>query len=337
MPKVSLFVILLCLCFSAFAQPSKREAMLEAFKFIEKSNWKEAEKLVLPFAENGDPEAQYFMSKILRIKLADLGRKQWRKLREESWSWYLKACKHDWVLYKNPSDEDSIRVQYVACLHNPDFDSPKNTPPKGALIIKPEKRMNIYRKAAEKNIYHAQLGYSYMLGDKGDSLESFKWLKIAADNNDIEALYDLGVKYLMSRGVKKDINKALEYLSKSLEGGWEEAAWTLACIYRDGKDVEQDLDKAIDYFNQSYELSSIYSQLKNFSLLQLGAIYTEKKEYQKALSKYQLIPEGTEIGRARFKMGEIYATLEQYSKAVYYLKKSDYEGAQKKLSEIRNR
>ncbi|RYU94266.1 tetratricopeptide repeat protein [Emticicia agri] len=338
MLKISLLIILLLLCFPALTQKTKKETMLRAHKLLEKDNWKEAEKLVMEYAENGDAEAQYLMTKLIGIKIIDLNGKRYDEGVVQAKNWLGKANNHDWLLTKNPSDEDSIRTQYVAISHNPDYTSTGNLAPEGSLIFKEEKRIGIIRKAAEKNILDAQLMYSTGLLLRGDSLEGIKWLNMAADNKHSEALYQLGALYSKGKWLKKDISKALDCFSKSLETGWGKAAWSLGYFYYEGKEVERDLDKAIYYFDKAYLLSEKYNHTKNSSLFRLGAIYVEKKAYQKAISMYQLVDDySNDIGEARFRMGEIYATLKQYNKAVYWLSKSNYKDANRKLKEIRNR
>lgn len=357
MLKISSLIISLLLCFSAFSQTTKKEIMLEAHKLLEKYNWKEAEKLVLELAENGDAEAQYLMSKIrnfetnsmMAVRAKKKGIKGWfiypteRKIKKiiesnhiQTIDWLIKANSHSWIFNKNTSDEDSIRTQYVATSFNGEDSYPKGGNSLGIFkTFGTKRRLEIIRKAAEKNIYDAQFIYSNMI--RSDSVESFKWLNIAANNKNTQAIYDLGIMYLFGRGVKKDINKALEYLNEICEVDFGEASYILGIVYYEGKEVARDLDKVIYYFNKTYQLASSASQLKNFSLLRIGEIYVEKKEYQKAISTYQLVDTfNNEHQYAIYKIGEIYAELGQYKKAIYWLKKSHYEKANQKIEEIRS-
>lgn len=340
MRRILLLIIILLLCYQAFSQNIKRETLLEAHQLLGNfkwENWQEAEKLILPLAENGDAEAQYLMAKVIRFKIVLIKRKQRIEAGKVAWSWLLKANKHDWLLSKTTSDEDSLRAQYVAVLNNPEPYSSEKKTPNYLINFSLKKRTEILRKAAEKNILEAQLLYSDQIRYI-DSLESFKWLKIAADNGNAEALLNLGSIYLNGKRVKKDINKAIDYYNKSMEGGSYESAYKLGLLYKEGKEVERDLDKAIEYFNRVYLPGHNSSQLEDFSLFQLANIYIERKEYQKAIDCYKRVDiYSIELKEARYKIGVVYATLEQFNKAVYWLKKSNYKDADQKLKEIRNR
>ncbi len=342
--KVLTFLLIFFYSFLIFAQKSKKEIMTEARQLIENSDYKESEKLILGLAKNGDIEAQYLMSKIKTIEsnhyMGSYRRiKNYKKFDrlsgfKESTEWLLKANNHNWLNSKITHDEDSIRIQYVSLRFNPHHDSTSEY----ILPFTEEQRLSITKLAAEKNIYDSQYGYSHMI--RKDSLESLKWLKNAANNDDAVAQEELGMQYEF--GIVENIDSALYWFSRAIKLENLDSFLDIGRIYQHGKGVIKDTDKALFYYNSCYELCKRKGKWFHFyteyPLYRIGEIYMEKGDYKNAIKTYKLFgPDLTGFGFANYKLGEIYAKFEQYNKAIYYLTKSDEPGASKKLKEIRNR
>ena len=66
------------------------------------------------------------------------------------------------------------------------------------------------------------LGYIYLNGEgaEQDYKQSKKWLEIAANGDDLTAIYNLAETYRNGYGVKKDINKARKLYSQACEEGY---------------------------------------------------------------------------------------------------------------------
>ena len=349
MPKIVLTFLFIFFCpFLIIAQTTKKEIMIEARQLLENRNYKAAEKLILELANNEDIEAQYLMCKvkILEIYHHRASRRRIKNiitpnllhnkiilLSKEQREWLIKANNHAWLKSKNTNDEDSIRIQYVSLEYNPHYGymNPSEE------YVTEKQRLNIVKLAAEKNIYNSQYIYASMI--RQDSLESLKWFKIAANNNNAEAQEQLGHHYEIGKVAKTNIDSALYWYSRAIKLEHLEGFYYTGLIYQQGKHVEKDINKALFYYNSCYELSKHkgYSDY-TAALFRIGEIYIEKEDYKNAIKTYKLFESySSDFGFANYKLGEIYAKLEKYNKAIYYLTKSNKPEAKRKLKEIRNR
>lgn len=80
-----------------------------------------------------------------------------------------------------------------------------------------------YRLAAEQGNPNAQynLGLLYVngLGVSQDYAEALKWFKLSADNGDASAQFNLGVLYENGQGVSQNYTKAKEWYEKACNNG----------------------------------------------------------------------------------------------------------------------
>ena len=69
------------------------------------------------------------------------------------------------------------------------------------------------------------MGHMYFQGQgvPQDYANAVEWYRKAAEQNDAQALYNLGVMYVQGRGVPKDLAKALEWIRKAAAQGHEGA------------------------------------------------------------------------------------------------------------------
>ncbi|MEW9906564.1 MAG: tetratricopeptide repeat protein [Candidatus Symbiodolus clandestinus] len=115
-----------------------------------------------------------------------------------------------------------------------------------------------YVALAEAGLAPAQayLG-NYYLRDLDDKTiqqnypESLHWLKLAAKQQDINAIYYLGMHFLYGRSVKPDYRQAFEQFLKSAERGLFSGQRRAAFAYRDGQGVARDYVQALFWFQQA--------------------------------------------------------------------------------------
>ncbi|MCX6909586.1 MAG: tetratricopeptide repeat protein [Verrucomicrobia bacterium] len=105
------------------------------------------------------------------------------------------------------------------------------------------------RVKAEDGDLHAQneLGRAYFLGLFGlakDEVESAKWFRMAAEQNDAVAQYNLGWRYADGRGVPMDKAEAVKWYRKAAEQGHPDAQAHLGYCYYMGTGVEKDWAEA---------------------------------------------------------------------------------------------
>ena len=122
-----------------------------------------------------------------------------------------------------------------------------------------------YQKAAEQNNADAQ----YILGvmyDSGYGVEknytkAIEWYQKAAEQNLPEAQYHLGVMYYHGHGVEKNYTKAIEWFQKAAEQNLHKAQYNLGLMYRQGKGTEKNYSKAIKWFQKAAKQNDIKAKL----------------------------------------------------------------------------
>lgn len=60
-------------------------------------------------------------------------------------------------------------------------------------------------------------------GVQEDDSATVEWYQKAADQGMAEAQYDLGVRYILGKGVKKDVNEGICLYRKAAAQGYQEA------------------------------------------------------------------------------------------------------------------
>ena len=111
-------------------------------------------------------------------------------------------------------------------------------------------------KAAKKEYGYAQylLAMNFFDLYSENNKGALFWLERAANNDEPEALYQLGVYY--EEGVEADLAKAINYFQRAAELNHADAALELSYIYDEGSIVEQDEDKALFFLKKSAELGN---------------------------------------------------------------------------------
>ena len=109
-------------------------------------------------------------------------------------------------------------------------------------------------KAAEKEYGYAQylLAMNFFDLYSENNKEALFWLEKAVNNDEPEALFQLGVYY--SEG--DDLAKAIKYYQRAAELNHADAALELSYIYDEGATVEQDEDKALFFLRKAAELGN---------------------------------------------------------------------------------
>lgn len=110
-----------------------------------------------------------------------------------------------------------------------------------------------------------ELSQMYIVGGHGfemNLIESKKWLKIAADNNNAVAQFD----YAILLRSNKDYTQAIRYLEKSSDLQQLSSSYELAMHYFHGVGVKQNYSKAIHFLEQVRinKNSSNMSDLNNY-------------------------------------------------------------------------
>ena len=110
----------------------------------------------------------------------------------------------------------------------------------------------------------------------------------SADTTDKpEAMFYLGLMYDEGRGVLKDSRKAAELFHQSAQGGYGRGCNAIGLCYLNADGVEKDIEVAIRWFEAGAQLNTP-ACYRN-----IGYIYKDRKQYDKALSYWQ---KGAELG-----------------------------------------
>jgi len=79
--------------------------------------------------------------------------------------------------------------------------------------------------------------------------ESVRWFRMAADQGDRDAQYNLGTIYAKGQGVKPDGQEAVKWYLKAASQGDVDSQYMLGVRYATGKDVPQDPVEAYRWFS----------------------------------------------------------------------------------------
>lgn len=103
----------------------------------------------------------------------------------------------------------------------------------------------------------------YAGGNSYDINQAIKYYNMAAELNNLNATYSLGLMHKSGDGVLKNPTKAKEYLTKSAEGGLNTAQYELAMLYKDANDLQTafkwfEKSAQNEYAPAQYELGLMY-------------------------------------------------------------------------------
>ena len=113
---------------------------------------------------------------------------------------------------------------------------------------------DLYREAQAENLEaEFQLGVRYAKGQGValDYVAAARWFGAAADRGVARAQFDMGVLYEHGRGVPINNAKAAEWYLKAAEGGCPLAQYNLAVFYTQGRGVSRDITRAVFWYRRA--------------------------------------------------------------------------------------
>jgi hypothetical protein len=187
-------------------------------------------------------------------------------------------------------------------------------------------------KTAEKGDLDAQLflGYSYLYGENGlpvDYKQAFKYYSLAAAQNDVIALNNLGSLYYNGIGVQRDSRQAAELFAKAADKGNVDACVNLGFMLISGEGVHTDKAKALAYFEKASTSDTPLAQFMTGFAYYIGAI-----QPQNDVKAAKMIKFAADAGfdEAQLVMADLYMSgrgvPQNYSNAVKYLQKAVAQG-----------
>ncbi len=133
----------------------------------------------------------------------------------------------------------------------------------------------------------ARLGGAYLHGRYGlkSPEKAFPILEDAARAGNTRAMTDLGTMYLYGTGTKKDYALAFSWLDKAAKAGDMKAPRYLGLIFENGWGKESDNTLAAQYYQEAADRGDITGQYELGRLYEKGMGVTQ--DYQKAYNLYQ--------------------------------------------------
>ena len=148
-----------------------------------------------------------------------------------------------------------------------------------------EKALEQFKRAAEFGHIHAQLLVGSYYYGKNQCEEAAKWLQMAADLGNSDALFQLGVFYIEGDGVEQDLEKAAKYFHRAARRQHADARYAYADCCSQGIGVEKDEAKALKWFEAAAEQHHVDAMYR------LGQCYEQglgtKKDLAKARRWYE--------------------------------------------------
>jgi TPR repeat protein len=127
-------------------------------------------------------------------------------------------------------------------------------------------------------------------------------LETAAVSGDVEARYELGIRYILGEGVQKDEKRASQLLHQAAEEGFAAAQGALGAMYEKGRWVAKDEVKAIHFYRMAAEQGDIDAQ---FCLAQLFINALEEHKRREAVVLFHRAAGQGHVG-AQFVLGLLY-------------------------------
>jgi TPR repeat protein len=172
-----------------------------------------------------------------------------------------------------------------------------------------------YRLAAEQGNVHAQynLGWMYSTGEgiPKNEAEAAKWYRLAAEQGLADAQNTLGLDYLYGEGVPKNNAEAARWFRLAAEQGNSYAQYNLGSLYMLGDGVPKNPAEAVRWFRLAAEQGYASAQYN------LGWIYARgdgvPQNYAEAVKWYRLAAEQGHAF-AQYNLGLFYARGEGVTK-----------------------
>lgn len=145
--------------------------------------------------------------------------------------------------------------------------------------------MEEYRMAANEGYVPAYNSIASIYYSKKNYKKAWKWYLKAADANDSEGQYYVGVFYLNGLHVKKNVHMAIKYFEKSANQKNENASLALVELYINGTGVQKDEKKALKLLTTVAEKGNAKAQYKLGQFYQMGIVVN--KDVMQAAHWYQ--------------------------------------------------
>ena len=128
-------------------------------------------------------------------------------------------------------------------------------------------------------------------------------LRVAAEQGDVDAQYNLGARYANGEGISQNFTEAVRWFRMAAEQGHAEAQYNLGVMYDEGQGVAQNYEEAVRWYRMAAEQGHAYAQHN------LGFMYANgqgvAQDFEEAVQWYQAAAEQGDAG-AQLNLGLMY-------------------------------
>lgn len=263
-------------------------------------------------AKNGDANAQAFVGKCYYV-----GEYGVRENDKEALSWFLKSAQKGsaygtyylglyYQYHENPNSGNYLRKafgKFKQLAESGDVNARYYLGlcyKQGNGIDEDESEAEKHFKiAAENNNTDAMCKLAEMASNPADE---YRWYKKAAALNSIDGIMGVGSCYRNASGVERSYTEAFNYYRIAAERGNTDSQYMLASFYENGTGVERDLQKAIHWYEKSAESSSS-------AAYKMGCFYRDgvgiDRNYNLAVSYFRIAAEDEDDEDAKYDLKDI--------------------------------
>ena len=170
------------------------------------------------------------------------------------------------------------------------------------------------------------LEYGLVKAEVEDQIQVLQELR-RAQKGDVEAQYNLAVRYRKQYGVRQNIDREVYYLRKAAAQGHVKAQYTLGELYYRGEYVEKDPEQAVKWLLLAAGQGHVKAQILMAEAYDQG--FGVKKDPEQAVYWLTKAAEQGD-GKSQFKLGKCYlegkGVEEDPERAAYWLTKAAEQG-----------
>ena len=177
--------------------------------------------------------------------------------------------------------DEATRAKYLDGYHETikRFVDETSNPMAMYLLSLENDDLDLLRRAAEGGnvqAMNARGGYLVIHAAAGasgtnDLSRAYGYFKSAAEKNDANGLYNLGMCYLRGLGTQQDDQAAFNSLHRAAELEHPEAMNCIGLFYREGRVAGKNLKASVEWFEKSADLGNAFGQFNLARALQDGA------------------------------------------------------------------
>lgn len=232
----------------------------KGIEYYDKSEFVAAYETLLPMAEQGNAQAQFFLGKIYRYGLGKpVDAKQAQK-------WFDLAIKNDVVdtMKKAARQGEAAAQSNLGVIYYEGIGVDRDV----------VKAAEWNRQAAEQGYAIGQSNYAAQLlhgvGAEKNPVNAAYWYERAAQQKYAQAQNALATLYFSGEGVEQDYAKALEWFTLAADGGFTAAKVGLGALHFGGHGVPQNAELAQQYYRAAADAGDSNGQRSLANLYVIG-------------------------------------------------------------------